>query len=666
VPSTHFCLLHCQEPIRITALLADVATTVLDVYQHAHSAAEFVENECLTIAKSCVSTIYVIMLWFTHDVYLQARGQLTRDQAARSSILRMRQQPSENAVESGEEHEKDDDRTTVLAGGVDASLAITAVIEIRKTLVQTLCQFIEFGETLTEDNLGASLSASVHDIHRVLQRDAFVLISDIRALFPTRESDHLVVAPLAFQPSAEVVNLLRKVFEHEGNRIKHAVALIEREAVNEDENAQCEQLNRLLVETLLAPLSSSMLFDIENLNRRQAASILHHLLEPSEIVQDIVRAVMQKLKDADLIKFLEVQMVCLKGMFLDKVVRRLNEARELEELMAAKKLEAKHDDRERRASKKRATLTHGAKEGQDSAEAEIRELEQRLEELETLITEGYESLELLAVKLSRSFGVAKFKGKHAEALHSFFNAFIDLAFQADSNLGALIMLDPYIRLLSPASVVQVLGSLELKIESDSQLTNILHSDVEFTRELQGVKLLRLKLGKPKSNKGRREVAAREEERDSSLDHDAATGRSSKASFGLLPDVTEEAASTSDDEVNMVVDIPNQPRQFKPSQSGSSQSQSTQSSKSAGKRNRSSAVAMGLELEDDEFAPSSEKLVKCHDAVAEACSLSPPQAFETKRRSRGTTSKGSRGEEDERGEEDLFANVRKSSRRKMYK
>jgi hypothetical protein len=64
------------------------------------------------------------------------------------------------------------------------------------------------------------------------------------------------------------------------------------------------------------------MYDVENLNRRQAAAVLCYYVDPSPIVQEAVKCLMKSLKEKDIVKYLEVQMVALKSVFMDHVVNR--------------------------------------------------------------------------------------------------------------------------------------------------------------------------------------------------------------------------------------------------------------------------------------------------------------------------------------------------------
>jgi hypothetical protein len=470
-------------------MLASIGKNVLELYNNAKSSGDFAEKECLSIAKDAADSLNAMMLWFTHDIYTLAREQLTRDQAARSRDLKRRRiSGPDDDVEDQEREESEEESSKMIApaltaSGAEVSATVTRVVEIRNLLIQVLCDFIDFGDGLDEtaSTHPQMLSESVHDIHRVLQRHAFAVISTIRALFPSREGDSAIVAPLAYTPNADVLGKMRKAFEHEGNRLRTAIAVIESEAVDPESSAkETDNLNMLLVDSLLRPLSSSVMFDVENLNRRQAATVISHLLEPNETVQETVKAVMHRLKEGNMVKYLEVIMISLRGQFLDRVVGPIKTAKEIEDRIAEKK-EQLPDKGLKSKSKKRRNGAVASQESEsggetEAVEAEIAELEQNLKDVEDTIGHGYATVKMFADKLAKSLGVGKFKDVHLPALQDFCFAIIDLAFADDDNMSIVAVLEPFVRLLTAEAVDAVRDKLDGKISDDPQLADALSSD----------------------------------------------------------------------------------------------------------------------------------------------------------------------------------------------
>ena len=73
------------------------------------------------------------------------------------------------------------------------------------------------------------------------------------------------------------------------------------------------------------------MYDIENLNRRQAAAVLCYYSDPSPVIQDTVKNMIKCLRENDIVKYLEVQMVALKSFYSENVVNKLKEKQMLEE-----------------------------------------------------------------------------------------------------------------------------------------------------------------------------------------------------------------------------------------------------------------------------------------------------------------------------------------------
>jgi hypothetical protein len=172
----------------------------------------------------------------------------------------------------------------------------------------------------------------VKEIHRELQRQAFSMIGTLRVFFPVRAKECKYVNKLAYIPSQDTLAGLRRVFEMEGGRIKQQLSTcfvlptqdIEdgSEVDSNKRSIEIDSLTQLLVNSLIHPLSDSLMYDVENLNRRQAAAVLCYYIDPSQIVQDAVKSLIKSLKEKDIVKYLEVQMVALKSAFMDHVVNR--------------------------------------------------------------------------------------------------------------------------------------------------------------------------------------------------------------------------------------------------------------------------------------------------------------------------------------------------------
>ncbi len=280
------------------------------------------------------------------------------------------------------------------------------IINLRDKLIDVLGTWME--EAPQSGNSDVSVSSSseanrnggINKLGVLLQREAFNMVSDLRSLFPVRNSAYEYLNDLAYRPSQEILNSMRRVFDQEGRALERALAVQsnggsdgDREEDNAADHHQQQQRGNnevdgsaaaaagaVMVDYLLFPLGRSLLFDMSNLNRRQAAAIINYIMEPSEVVQDAVKALMKQLKDADVVKYLEVQLVALKNNYLDHVVRIVKE--------------------------------------QEYAEANDENYDPF--HYDSLRLEGVQRVENLAKKLAPTMGVGKLKGIPLAALYNFF------------------------------------------------------------------------------------------------------------------------------------------------------------------------------------------------------------------------------------------------------
>lgn len=133
---------------------------------------------------------------------------------------------------------------------------------------------------------------------------AYKTITDMLMLFPARFTNFPAAAALAYTPSGVLLTCLKEVFD---------------QAPASDE----------VLETLL-PLARHIYHDPTRANRRSAAAILSYLVHPSEDVQAAVKAVMRKLKEEET-RFFEIQMLALRGVYMDEVLPHILARRAAEE-----------------------------------------------------------------------------------------------------------------------------------------------------------------------------------------------------------------------------------------------------------------------------------------------------------------------------------------------
>ena len=219
-------------------------------------------------------------------------------------------------------------------------------------------------------------------------------------------------------------------------------------------NLEIDSLSQALASTLLTPLGYSLMYDIEHLNRRQAAAVLCYCLNPHEAVQDAVKVLIKALRDGDIVKYLEVQMVALKGMFLEHVVSRLREKQQNED------------------------------EGVYEDDIDAEEIVNRT------IDQGYDYVDKLAKKLVGTMGVGKAKDDALSATLNFFRAGIDLALSQPFHCGFFYALECYVRLLPATNLKNILEYLDEKLaargDNDELAQAVYDNDARGDKDAQAL------------------------------------------------------------------------------------------------------------------------------------------------------------------------------------
>jgi hypothetical protein len=236
--------------------LIELSDAVFTVYEN-NSFDEELELACANSIKDISHIVFTIMAWQTRDAIVPVREVHATSDGDLESI-------DDLAVSNGSSSRRGGSHFD--AQGVVTS--ISAVLSTRERLVDLLATLlgVEFAQADGSPTL----------LTRKLQRDAFQMVGDLRLLYPLRESQCQFVDKLAFSPSADLLAKLRLVFETEGQRIKE-------DLVDADSGA-ANKLSSMIIESLLHPLSRSMYYDVENLNRRQAAAVIGYLADPNEKV----------------------------------------------------------------------------------------------------------------------------------------------------------------------------------------------------------------------------------------------------------------------------------------------------------------------------------------------------------------------------------------------
>jgi len=349
--------------------LVEVADAHVSCWQQCNLLKD-VEVSAVDSALHAVSTLQFLLFWITNSVYISVSA----------------------AVHTSLPHNSD---------AIEAD--VTSALSVRAKLVDSLSTWMGFGDSDGSETLDAS---------RTLQREAFMIMGDLRNMFPLRQTKCIYVDKLAYTPSNEVLGKMRLVFETEAQKIKEEIDSFD------DMSLEHLKASSLLVRSLLIPLSRSIFYDIENLNRRQAAAVMIHLRDADDQTECMVKVLSKQLKDCDFTKYMEVQLVALKGVYLDMNNSRIRLETEV-----------------------------------DSGNVDMDDAKEQ--ESELLL-----SSVSFAKKLRDLLGIPRLKGRQLLALINFFTAGIDYSFSAKVNVMFLSLLTQYIRFLPLVNRTEVLNRLD--------------------------------------------------------------------------------------------------------------------------------------------------------------------------------------------------------------
>lgn len=445
--------------------LQDVSEMANGMMSVADVIPSFADGESLSssLTDACiaatVATGYVIrsaVLFGTRDVLLlgaQLAAKQTQAPSSSGGAKKARKGASTSSQDSGDEDTDGPSQSTKAEVKLERSISmgVDGVIALREKLVDVLLAWITAEPAVRDSQSGSTSSSTTSSrVARALQLEAFELVNSLRVCFPVRATQYKHIDRLAFTPSQAVLGGLQKVFETEGSRVQAELMNL-----NQDDAQDMGAVNRLshqLVESLIAPLSLNMVYDVEHLNRKQAAAVIYYLLDFNQIIEEKIKAFMRDLKERNLVKYLEIQLVALKGLF-NTGVSKPTQAR-----IAAD--EAEDDDFEHAENDK-------------------------------IITEGYHRLETLARKLAQSLGIAKLKDDGLIGLVNFFKASIDHALTDDFAVGFTGCLCNYIRFLPPQHQRDVAEHFLIVLEAHPNIADELEAqrardaDFDFYRNTEG-------------------------------------------------------------------------------------------------------------------------------------------------------------------------------------
>jgi hypothetical protein len=322
----------------------------------------------------------------------------------------------------------------------DAREEAEQVQQTRGVLVDILQQCLDVGnnEDLFSNQKNATLLPKICS----MRRESFGIIGDLRVLFfPAGDALHWL-------PSQEMMRAMRGVFDLEVCALQAGLAACGGDSA--EDRKQTESISKVLINTLLYPLDTVLYFDSDNLNRRQGAAVLTFLADENENIVEIVKVWCKKLKEVDVVKYLEVQMVALKSVHNEKVFVHLSQLRDADQLES------------------QADYSTGA-----------------IAELEQGVQEGGAYLHRFAQRVSQTFGVGKLKGDAAVALVLFFKAGIDYALADPANVSFAAVLEQYVRYLTPQYLTEIASYLQEVISSPTLPEDTLSLLEQDARDAQG-------------------------------------------------------------------------------------------------------------------------------------------------------------------------------------
>jgi hypothetical protein len=392
-------------------------------------------DACISAAENAAQVINNFVLWSYKDVLDLGRRMVTEMKAP------ARSKPAKKARSNASQASAE----TVGAHGAEAveeeyarsvSVAVDTVVARREKLLDILLTWLQSGdEAVTDEGLPAV------KVQRALRVEAYKVISALRSFFPERETHYKHIDRLAYRPSSEVLGGIRKVFESEGARIRAELSVLQSEDPDNEEAAAA--LSRSLISCVLQPVSQNLIYDVDNLNRKQAAAVIYYVLDSNPVVEENIKGFMRQLKDSSLKKYLEIQLVALRDLY---------------ERSVAVPLQA------------RVAAETAAEDGEET--------DFDFEDSDRMLEEGYAKVDLLSRKLAQSLGVGKLKEDALETLMQFLKASLDYAVKEVANAGFAGCLLNYLRFLLPPQQRETQSYLERAIESNPDMVDALEEQRE--------------------------------------------------------------------------------------------------------------------------------------------------------------------------------------------
>lgn len=359
------------------------------------------DEKYFSICIDCIHIVWTIILWYTKDLFSFTK------------------QKSEESSES-----------TELQPDEESSNISAMIVRNRDKFVEVLTNLLSYEPAIS----------SIYNFDsgkRFIRREIFKIIGDIRTCFPARLSSYFIVDSLPFTPSQELLSQMRNVFDNEGE-------LFVEELSKANDSFEADSISVDFIQNILRPLASALFYDPDNLNRRQASAIMMYSIinPPNDKINEFVKLFGKRFKDHDIVRYMEIQLVTLKGFYQDSIAPTL-----------------------------RQDLNNFIENQKDLDDMSDRKYSQRVN-VDEVFDEQLSRFYLLSKKLSAGMGVGKVKDSKAlSAVSNFLRACIDFAFSEDCNILFLSAASLYVKFL-PQNYLRDIGNHFKNIIAEKDLEDI--------------------------------------------------------------------------------------------------------------------------------------------------------------------------------------------------
>ena len=426
-----------MENVSVT-LLQVVSNESLDIFQN-HDANERLNvhlMQCLRCLLSCARCLQTVCLWITLDIFSHAQ------------TMHMNQ-------------EDDSEQDLGKNSSVHADL-----FAVRDTLVDVLNAWLSLSWKEAKTLISPLFV-------RKLQCEAFRIIGDLRIQFPQKLLDDYseTISALAWNPPTTLVTRMEEVFGNEEKELENAMENLDTELSGEidldEEEASIKRrdIANQVVWTLLNPLGG-MKYDVDHLNRKQAAAILKYLVyDGSEHVQNIVNDWLKRLKEKDTAKYLESMLLALKKLFEDSVLSSLHELKQ-----ATEELDSYQVDK---------MNSRGSRVRREEAEGE---LERNVERWTVKVDRGWKRMNQLSRRCAQTLGVGKCSGEIAEYVLQLLQVAMKFSLQSRFHLAFFAAIESFLGKLKAADIrvvnarlTSLLDELKTGTADDGLFTDIVRA-----------------------------------------------------------------------------------------------------------------------------------------------------------------------------------------------